>query len=83
MRRQWPKLIAMLKAHDLILGSNIGQRRDQLASILWNPTLPVGIQASVYRDSHTVPNIVSTARQQGLRTFRPIDQISQQAYRQS
>ena len=51
----------MLKAHDLILGGDIGQGSDQLARVLWNPALPVGIQASVYRDSHTVPNIVSAA----------------------
>jgi hypothetical protein len=41
--RQRPELIAMLKAHDLILGGDIGQRSDQLAGILWYPALPVGI----------------------------------------
>jgi hypothetical protein len=45
----------MLKAHDLIVSGNISQRSDQLARVLWYPALPIGIQASVYRDSHTIP----------------------------
>jgi hypothetical protein len=72
--RQRPELIAMLEAHDLIFDGDIGQSSNQLACVLWDPALPVGIQASVYRDSHTIPNIVSAAQRQGLRMFRPMRQ---------
>jgi hypothetical protein len=65
--RKRPKLIAMLKTDDLILGGDIGQRGYKLAGILWYPALPIGVQASIYSDSHDISNLESAAWRPGLR----------------
>ena len=46
-------MIAVLEADKLmIIARNIGERGQQLARILWYAALPVGVQASIDRDTH-------------------------------
>ena len=51
---QRAQLIAMLKARYPVVACHLGQRCEQLARILWDPALPIGVQAGVDRDMHAI-----------------------------
>jgi hypothetical protein len=52
---QRPQVFAVLKADELvIIARHIGERGQQLSRILWYAALPVGVQASIDRNTHIV-----------------------------
>src|SRR5690348_6946552 len=46
--------VSMLETNELILARHLGQRRQQMARILWYPATPVGIQTGIYGNAHAI-----------------------------